>query len=562
MSRTRHPSTPMPALGSLLLVLALAFASVAPALAQSGTPEATPITGTEAESTLAPTPCTTRYLLPAGFTDGENVDCSYLSVPAFPGEAGSPVLRLHVMRVHATTATPAEEPLILLTGGPGQAAGPLLALFAPPTEEQPISYAGLLERQDVILLDQRGTGASEPALTCATDVIPTLLPPPSPDGATPAAATPAATPGPAATPVTIAAPTDDQITQGLVSCLQSYRAAGIDLTAFTTENDATDVSALITALGVPRADLYGISFGSFLGERVISRYPDQIRSAALTSIVAPDTDILVRQSTGFDETLTEIFDLCTADPDCIAANPDLEAALTAGYERLATTPAVVDVTDPASGQVFGVEIDGATYLSMLYLLVFTSNSYGVPTTITSVADGDDSILESLAPLLLSGTGTSSGLLTTTYCLDFASGVDLEAVLTGAGVRQTLIDGFSSNFTTTNDACAALGLPMSPADQDAVESDVPTLLVSGGLDPITPSEDADVVLADLPNGQAVTIEAVGHDPVTSAGPCGVAILSSFLADPDTGVDASCASGLTLDVSPDLGGGGTPEATPAA
>ncbi len=560
MSRTRYQRSDLSFVGSLLLALILIFGSAGMTLAQTGTPTVPPGAAGNT-STLEPLPCSTRYQIPEPFVDGQNLDCSYLAVPAFPGETGSPVLRLHVMRLHAATASPAAEPLILLTGGPGQGAGSLLPLFAPATQEQPISYAPLLDRQDVILLDQRGTGASEPALACPGDVSPGLLPPPSANGATPAAATPIATPA-GATPAPIVPPTADQTAQFLVSCLEAYQGAGIDLSAFNSENDAADVAALITALGAPQADLYGISYGSFLGERVISRYPAMIRSAVLASVVAPDTDLFVSQIEGFDQVLGDIFGLCSADPKCAADNPSLEGDFETAYQRLTSAPATLNVMDPTSGQTFPVVMDGSTYLTLLYLAAFASASYLIPPMITSVAMGDDTLITSIAALLVTPTGIASGLLTSVYCQDFASDIDLRATLEGEGVRPVLIEGFTSSWISQKQVCDTLALPVAAPDADAVQSEVPTLLASGEFDPITPPENAAAVIGGLPNGQEVTINAVGHDPITASGPCGVQLLSAFVAAPTAQLDTTCASQLALDMSPDELDAATPGATPQA
>ncbi len=560
MSRTRYQLSQRPFVGSLALALVLIFGSASMTLAQSGTP-AVPPGSPATSSALEPVPCSTRYQIAEPFIDGLTLDCSFLSVPAFPGETGSPVLRLHVMRLHAATATPAAEPLILLTGGPGQGAGSLLPLFAPATQERPISYATLLDRQDVILLDQRGTGASEPVLACQGDVSPGLLPPPPASGATPVAASPIATLA-GATPAPIVPPTADQTAQFLVSCLRAYQGAGIDLSAFNTENNAADVAALITALGVPQADLYGISYGSFLGERVISRYPSMIRSAVLASVVAPDTDIFVSQIEGFNQVLGDVFGLCAADPECAASNPNPEEDLEKAYQRLASAPATLNVTDPASSQTFAVVTDGTTYLTLLYLAAFGSASYLIPPMITAVAMGDDALISAVAALLVTPTGIASGLLASVYCQDFASDIDLDATLEATGVRPVLIDGFTGSWTSQNLVCDSLALPVAAADADAVQSDVPTLLVSGEFDPITPPENATALIGALPNGREVTINAIGHDPITSSGPCGVQLLSAFLAAPTAELDTACASQLSLDMSPDELQAATPAATPLA
>ncbi|HEV2528343.1 MAG TPA: alpha/beta hydrolase [Thermomicrobiales bacterium] len=557
---------------TVLLALLIATGTTGLAVARDATPAGTPgsagATPVVDPATIDPVPCTTRYQVPEGFVDGENITCGYLTVPAFPGDAGSPVVRLHVMRLVATGDSPRPEPLVVLTGGPGQNGGSLLPLFLPATEQVPISYAPLLENQDVILFDQRGTGASESVLTCPGDAVPLVVPPGDPaTSGTPVAATPAAKPvgTPAGEVPVIALPDEDVAIATVVQCLQAIEGTGVDLAAFNTENNAADVAALIGALDAGQADLYGISYGSYLGQRVITRYPELVRSAVLASVVAPDTDIFVRQVTGLDESLTRIFALCEADAQCAAANADLDASLQAAYDRLEAEPAIVELTDPASQMTAGIPIDGELFLQTVYLLAFTSQPYGVPPVISQVAAGDFALLEVLAPLITQAGGLATGLLGAVYCQDFAQDVDLDQVLADAGVRPVLEQGFTTSWRSFNAVCEAIDLPTAAAEADTVGSNVPTLLISGGLDTITPAEDADVVLFELPAGQEVTFDVLGHDPGTAGGTCSIGLIGSFLAAPEQPVDAGCAEQVTLDMSPPGfydEGEATPVATPVA
>ena len=563
MTRTRHPASRF----SLIvpLTLALVFGSAGVAMAQSGTPAATPAGTTIGVAPLEPTPCATRYQLPEPFVDGQNVTCAYLSVPAFPDEIGSPVIRLHIMHLTSTGSAQAAEPLLLLTGGPGQAAGALLSAFAPPVDETTPSLAPLLERQDVYLLDQRGTGASEPSLTCPFDVIPTLLPPGQSAG-TPVAATPIATPtsGTTGTPGAIQPTGSDALADLALQCLSGFTSQGIDLTAFNTENDAADVAALIRSIGVGPVDLYGVSYGSYLGQRVITRNPELVRSAVLASIVPPGTDLFLGQIIGFNGVLSDLFSLCSADPECAAANPDPDTALAGAYDRLTAQPTTVQATDFTSAATVPIVIDGETFLNLAYQLAFASLSYIIPPLLTSVAAGDDALLTQIAPLLLTPSGISTGLLAANDCQDFTEDSNagpIDAQLAAAAVRTPLVQGFTGSVRSFEQICAGLQLPVSAAATEPTVSDVPTLLISGEFDPITPPEYADEVIGGLSNGQQTTINAVGHDPVSASGPCGLQLTTSFLAAPTEEVDQTCASQLSLDLSPEEMGGGTPAATPA-
>ncbi|MEJ7839265.1 MAG: hypothetical protein WKF81_10630 [Thermomicrobiales bacterium] len=129
-------------------------------LAQPVASAQTPESASGSQSTFTETDCPTP--LPESLVEGDNASCGTVYVPAFHDDPDGAEFTLSVTVLESTSDTPAAEPLVILTGGPGQASAAVLPLFS---DDAPL-YRPLLERQDVILFDQRGTGFSEPALTC------------------------------------------------------------------------------------------------------------------------------------------------------------------------------------------------------------------------------------------------------------------------------------------------------------------------------------------------------------------------------------------------------------
>lgn len=111
---TSYQTSRLPLIGSFTLALALILGSAGATIAQVGTPAATPAGTLVTVAQLEPTPCATRYQLPEPVVDGQNVFCAHLSVPAFSGKTGSPVLQLHAVHFTSSGSAPATEPLLLL----------------------------------------------------------------------------------------------------------------------------------------------------------------------------------------------------------------------------------------------------------------------------------------------------------------------------------------------------------------------------------------------------------------------------------------------------------------
>ncbi len=97
--------------------------------------------------------------------------------------------------------------------------------------------------------------------------------------------------------------------------------------------------------------------------------------------------------------------------------------------------------------------------------------------------------------------------------------------------------YRDNVRDSLEACAALKVPQLPDRSDAlVTSDIPALLLQGGMDPATWTDGGDGVATGLKNAFNVVFPAGGH--IQAGTPCGITILGEFLADPTTRPDTSC------------------------
>ena len=123
----------------------------------------------------------------------------------------------------------------------------------------------------------------------------------------------------------------------------------------------------------------------------------------------------------------------------------------------------------------------------------------------------------------------------------AAGEEIATLVREANVRPEIADGRFANVFSALEFCE--GIAVDPADereQAAVMSDVPTLLLSGAYDPITPPTYAQVALQTLPHATAATFSTGSHAPLAESGVCGFGIVAAFLDDPAAPVDTACAS----------------------
>ena len=495
----------------LIFALAIVFSPMASTLAQTpvASPAATPVA--EAPS-FREDEC--AYDLPDGLT-ADDVRCGWVTAPMYPDGKKEGVVQLPIMRILATTDTPAAEPLLILLGGPGQNMSAVTPMFSNDLQ----LWNFMLERQDVILFDQRGMGASMPTLACPFE---------------------------RATGESGAAEAGVAVGFALMRCPIELAAEGTDLSAFTTEANAADIEAIRVAMGYEQVDLYGISYGSKLALSAIRDYPDSIRASIIASPLPLETNPFYDQVVGFESALDQIWAACLADTQCAADNPDPEGSYLAAVERLQTEPMSIEVMVPGTEGMTELPVDHYTFMQLLYLGVFVGPlAPMLPYLVTEVAAGEDAVLQVFAPFAVMSGGLSNGALFTYFCQDevpFASSKDTNKALAAADLSDPIDDGtFISLGDQSYQICGIWKLKSAdPIENEAVVSDEPLLIMTGSLDPITPPGNGDVVAANFPNSQLVEFTAQGHDPASNDPECGNALITQFLDDPTAQIDAACAS----------------------
>ncbi len=487
--------------------------------------------------------------LPASLVEGESASCGVVTAPMYPDGESSEVVRLSVIRIASTSATPAPEPLLILTGGPGQALDSVLLLFG---DAVPL-YRPVLETQEVILFDQRGMGLSEPSLACPFEQ----------PGA--ASATPVATPGANLEAADLSL---EAALEPLFACGQQLRDASIDPAAFTTITNAADIDAIRVAIGVDQVDLYGVSYGTELALAAMRHSPDAIDSVVLGSALPLEANFLLSQITAFDEALKAIFAACDADPECAAANPDPEGTLERVVADLTASPITLMPVSPVTGEPVEVPVDGALFLNLLYTSIFIGEGIPfIPGIITSTLAGDTTIIEGILSLSLIPAPTAQGALYTFVCqgeYPFITQAEIDQVLADTDALEVLRGGAFVGVTALAfPVCEAWGFPAAGEEiNHPVHSEIPTLIVGGGFDPITPPQFSEDVAANLPNSTLVIVPGLGHDPITTVGDCTIGLAASFLADPTAPFDTSCAAAITPDFSPAPPPGASPVASPVS
>ena len=468
------------------------------------------------------TPCPQPNI--AGFPDLDfppGVQCGYLTVPENRAKPDGRRIRIFVMRAPAVSATPKPDPIVYLSGGPGGAGSFEVAFMV---------KHGLNAEREVIFVDQRGTHRADPRLGCpgweqfVYDSVSL------PFAAESTAAADAA---------------------AIKECRDQLAAAGVDLAAYNSTENAADIADLRVALGIDSWNVYGVSYGSKLALIVLRDHPQGIRSVVLDSVSPPTNNIVETWWSAPASSFKAIFAACAAQPACAAAYPNLEADFTATVNRLDQTPVVTQVKD-ASGAPVTVNIDGFAFAYTLIMASERGDASGVPKMMADMARGDSGAVAA-AYLALRGppefVGLGGvGLALTVFCAEHANLTTEAATLARA---KAALPGFPDRVLRVQPKQGRLftECPIwnvgkaAPAVSAPIVSDVPVLILEGTFDAATAPEWVDLITPDLKNSQVVAFPFTGHS-VLGKSTCALSIMAAFLDNPTKPVDPTCAAQITL------------------
>ena len=460
--------------------------------------------------------------------EGALVECGFVVVPEDHGAPDGPTIRLATVIVRDQSEEHHPDPVILLAGGPGERIVANALALAP-------TLAPLHPDRDLIFFDQRGVGLSEPALECP-EFVQVML-----DSLDEADAD-----------LII-----ETIFDAIMTCRDRLVGEGINLSVFTTAQNAADVESIRTALGYEQVNLYGGSYGSLLAQATMRDYPDHIRSAAINSTLPLEKSLFVDVATTFADAILYLLDSCTADQACNEAYPDLKAVLFEVIDQLNAKPIPITVTNPTDGQSYDVLLTGDAVRDNLGMFLYISQIIPVlPQAVYDVYNGDYELMTQLISTRLALLDLlSRGMMLSVMCNADLVGKTPEDLLNiTAGLPKQLASSADMEFTIEFGmfgVCENWPVPVADVSvKEPLISDIPTLVLEGEFDPVTPPEYGELVAGYLSNGYYFEFPGVGHDVVGNE--CAREIAGRFIDDPSQAPDAACIldmPGVVFDIPGD-------------
>ena len=385
----------------------------------------------------------------------------------------SAVIKLPIAIIHSRSASQRTAPVLYLTGGPGSSALNAAAY--------PGAYP-FIEDHDFIVMEQRGTRYAQPSLEC-------------PEFDT------------ARQESVFLQQKEEQINlqvEAVTDCKERLNKQEVDLNAYTSSAIAADAEDLRRVLGIDEWILYGISYGSRVALTIMRDFPTNIKAAILVSLLPPQVNYDDESVINFKVSLEKLFKDCHQSQLCSSAFPDLKSRFYDALEYAEVNP--LQLLIPVDSRDVALTYDG----SRLAGLIDLSTASGIaqtPRLMNQIIKRDSVLLKEMGIAMNQPSRFSWGMRLSVWCSDE---FPFSRVSSGLQGRDYLF-GMNSAVVYA-DVCEAWGVESADIiEAEPVFSDIPTLLISGAYDPITPPLWADRAAHTLSNSRHVVFRAAGHTP---------------------------------------------------
>jgi pimeloyl-ACP methyl ester carboxylesterase len=429
-----------------------------------------------------------------GPTDGY---CGGLEVYEDRGTASGRTIRLAIVVLPSVSSDVHADPLVFLAGGPGQAAAQMSSLVQP-------MFRKIQRTRDVVLVDQRGTGKSNP-LNCrgGGDSLRDL------------------------------GESDAEAVDKLRTCLARLPGDPRFYTTTIAMDDLDDVRAF---LGYDRINLYGGSYGTRAALVYVRRHGEHVRSIVLDGVAPMDMRLPMYAARDAQRALDKLYDDCGHDDACRAAYPRLPERTRELLARLDANPLRVRMAHPRTGVTEEIAVTSKLVASIVFQALYSPLTASILPSLIERAEHDD--FQGLLALAFAGESAtdamSLGMQLSVLCSEDSpryAKEDLERESSGTLFGTRLLTG----------QVAACGFWPKGRVDDAyyapVVSPVPALVLSGELDPVTPPAWGLAVVEHLSNGRHIVMPGTGHGVAATA--CGNRLVSEFIEQGNASrLDATC------------------------
>lgn len=387
----------------------------------------------------------------------DRLKCGFVTVPENPNKPDGKQIQVHYVVMPAVKNVNHEEALLAIAGGPGQSAIDNAAGFD-------AMLSKVRQQRDILLIDQRGTGRSN-LLTCDEG---------------------------AQSPLSF----DDDNADTLAETQKCLAKIDADVTQYGSLNAIKDFEAIRQHLGYKKLHVYGISYGTRMAQLYMRLYPAHLATVTLDGIVPMQQSVL-EIGASIDRGFDLLFKDCQETTACHAQFPELKAEFDQVAASLAKAPVMENVYDPVTGEKTMLTMTRGKFYGSIRMALYQANVRAlVPHAIHQAAKHNFQPILGLYSLTIDNAGMAMGMHASVVC-----GEDMHRITPAmreqaqhSFMGKTMLEGLEAT-------CEVWKVPaVDDSFSEPISSDIPTLLLSGEIDPATPPSWGELAMEKLTNAK--------------------------------------------------------------
>lgn len=419
-------------------------------------------------------------------------ECGRLAVKENPDDPASKDIDIEILRLPAISPAAQPDPLFLIQGGPGGSSIELASHIHP-------VFTDVRKNRDLIFIDQRGTGKSNP-LRCKQLSTEDLQ-----------------------------LPELAQLEKYFPLMQQCAEENKPSLPFYTTLHAVQDLDAVRKILGYKKINIWGVSYGTRVALEYAHRYPEQTRAIVLDAVAPKEIALSKFAARDSFAALGAVNNECQQQPECVEVFGDMVQKAEVIYTRLrevdqAGTPLVVSYEHPIIQSAETLTLSARNFSMLIFSALYSRDlTVLLPAAINRAEQEDYRLLAALFAL----SADNSQRMNIADAMHFSVVCNEDWHFVTESDVETTPPFFGLNSIKERDAvCQFWPKAKLPDDFWApITSEIPALLLSGKHDPVTPAIWADRVAKNLKN--AVHLIAPGGNHGISTEGCTPQIIAQFI-----------------------------------